>query len=227
MFTKWKSSILPQLLTSLLLLFGFTLLVVYFKTLLLTYRLFLNPAIFTLFGIALAIFLGFRNSVNYDRFWKARKLWGALLNITRSLARQSYNLVNGKEYTQERKAFMNLLITFVYSLKHQLRFTDSEKDMEGLLTKELVEQLNQAHFKPVIILKELGTWVQEAKGQGKLDSFAQLVFEENLNKFSDVVGGCERIANTPIPYTYNVPFIFTVLCCLLGLWKALDRLCLL
>lgn len=204
MLFEWKGSVLPQLLPRLLLLFGFTLLVVYFKTLLLTYHLFLNPAIFTLFGIALAIFLGFRNSVSYDRFWEARKLWGALLNITRSLSRQSYNLLNGKEYTPERKAFTNLLIAFVYALKHQLRFTNSQKDIERLLPKELAEQVQKAHFKPVLILKELGTWVQEAKNQGKLDSITQLAFEENLNKLSDVIGGFERIASTPIPYTYNV-----------------------
>lgn len=204
MLFEWKVSVLPQLLPRLLLLFVFVLLIVYFKAFLIVHHLFVNPAIFTLFGIALAIFLGFRNSVSYDRFWEARKLWGALLNDTRSLARQSYNLIDGKDYTQERKAFNNLLIAFVYALKHQLRATDPKDDMQRLLPKQLAEQLQEIHFKPIFLLKELGNWVQEAKKQGRIDSIAQLAFEENMNKLSDIVGGCERIAGTPIPYTYSV-----------------------
>jgi len=55
-----------------------------------------------------------------------------------------------------------------------------------------------------VLLRELGIWVKNAKAEGKIDSMAQLAFEENLNKLSDIVGGCERIASTPIPYTYSV-----------------------
>ncbi len=55
-----------------------------------------------------------------------------------------------------------------------------------------------------MLLRELGIWVKNAKAEGKIDSMAQLAFEENLNKLSDIVGGCERIASTPIPYTYSV-----------------------
>jgi putative membrane protein len=80
MLFEWEGSVLPQLVPRLLLLLLFSISVVYFKPYLLEYNLHINPAIFTLFGIALAIFLGFRNSVSYDRFWEARKLWGALLN---------------------------------------------------------------------------------------------------------------------------------------------------
>lgn len=204
MLFEWKGSVLPQLLPRLILLFGFAMLIVYSKTFLISNHLILNPAIFTLFGIALAIFLGFRNSVSYDRFWEARKLWGALLNDSRSLARQSYNLVDGNDYIEERNVFINLLIAFVYSLKHQLRFTNSKEDMDRLLSKEFAIKLQEIRFKPILILRELGAWVKKAKTDGRLDSVTQLAFEENMNKLSDIVGGCERIASTPIPYTYSV-----------------------
>ncbi|UUW07926.1 hypothetical protein NLG42_17685 [Flavobacterium plurextorum] len=204
MLFEWKGSVLPQLLPRLLLLLLFSFTVVYFKPYLIQYNLHINPAIFTLFGIALAIFLGFRNSVSYDRFWEGRKLWGALLNDTRSLARQSITLINDNAYEAKRDNFLNLLIAFVYSLKHQLRETDSAQDMTRLLPKELTEQLKEVQFKPVIILRELGIWVKNAKSENKIDSITQLAFEENLNKLSDIVGGCERIASTPIPYTYSV-----------------------
>ncbi|UPZ14737.1 bestrophin family protein [Flavobacterium humidisoli] len=204
MLFEWKGSVLPQLLPRLLLLFLFSFLIVYSKSFLLEYNLHINPAIFTLFGIALAIFLGFRNNVSYDRFWKGRKLWGALLNDTRSLARQSITLLNTKGDKSESQNFINLLIAFVYALKHQLRNTDSAEDLNRLLPSDFKEQLDEVHFKPIIILRELGLWVKKAKEEGKIDSMAQLAFEENLNKLSDIVGGCERIASTPIPYTYSV-----------------------
>lgn len=204
MLFEWKGSVLPKLLPRLVLLLLFSFAVVYFKPYLIQYNLHINPAIFTLFGIALAIFLGFRNSVSYDRFWEGRKLWGALLNDTRSLARQSITLINDNTYEAKRDNFLNLLIAFVYSLKHQLRETDSAHDMTRLLPKELAEQLKEVQFKPIIILRELGLWVKNAKSENKIDSITQLAFEENLNKLSDIVGGCERIASTPIPYTYSV-----------------------
>ncbi|CAI2768390.1 bestrophin family protein [Flavobacterium collinsii] len=204
MLFEWRGSVLPQLLPRLLLLLLFSFVVVYFKPWLLHYNLHINPAIFTLFGIALAIFLGFRNSVSYDRFWEGRKLWGALLNDTRSLARQSITLVPDKEYDAKREKFTNLLISFVYSLKHQLRETNSDADMSRLLPKEFADQLRETRYKPILILRELGLWVKDAKSENKIDSVTQLAFEENLNKLSDIVGGCERIAGTPIPYTYSV-----------------------
>jgi len=204
MLFEWKGSVLPQLLPRLLLLLLFSFSVVYFKPYLIAYNLHINPAIFTLFGIALAIFLGFRNSVSYDRFWEGRKLWGALLNDTRSLARQSITLINDPAYETKRDHFINLLIAFVYSLKHQLRETNPDTDMNRLLPPEFTAQLQNVHFKPIIILRELGIWVKNAKAENKIDSVTQLAFEENLNKLSDIVGGCERIASTPIPYTYSV-----------------------
>lgn len=204
MLFEWRGSVLPQLLPRLLLLLLFSFLIVYFKPYLIQYNLHVNPAIFTLFGIALAIFLGFRNSVSYDRFWEGRKLWGALLNDTRSLARQSITLINDKDYDTQRQDFINLLIAFVYSLKHQLRETNPDEDLNRLLSKEFAAQLKEVQYKPIIILKALGVWVKNAKSENKIDSITQLAFEENLNKLSDIVGGCERIAGTPIPYTYSV-----------------------
>lgn len=204
MLFEWNGSVLPQLMPRLLLLLLFSILVVYFKPFLLEHNLHINPSIFTLFGIALAIFLGFRNSVSYDRFWEGRKLWGALLNDTRSLARQSHSLISSSDYDEKREEFINLLIAFVYSLKHQLRHTDSSNDINRLVSKDFANSLNEVHFKPIIILRELGNWVKKAKKESKLDSMSQLAFEENLNKLSNIVGGCERIASTPIPYTYSV-----------------------
>lgn len=85
MLFVWEGSVLPRLLPRLTGLFLFSAAVVYYRQDLDRYHGELSTSIYTIFGIALAIFLGFRNTVSYDRFWEGRKLWGALLNDSRSL----------------------------------------------------------------------------------------------------------------------------------------------
>jgi putative membrane protein len=204
MLFEWDGSVLPKILPRLAILFLYTIAIVYFKDTLLEYHLYINPAIFTLFGIALAIFLGFRNTVSYDRFWEGRKLWGALLNDTRSLARQSHTLIDGDDYHKQRTHFIVMLTALVHALKHQLRKTNADLDMNRLLGNSYDKKIQIAVFKPIVILKELGLWINKAKNDGKLDSITQVAFDENLNKLSDIIGGCERIASTPIPYTYSI-----------------------
>jgi putative membrane protein len=204
MLFEWNGSVLPQLLPRLFILFCYSMLVVYFRDDLLNYNIYINPAIFTLFGIALAIFLGFRNTVSYDRFWEGRKLWGALLNDTRSLARQAHTLVEGNDYNKERTHFIHLLTALVHALKHQLRQTDADGDLKRLLPDSEYDKFKTAVFKPIMILKELGFWVNKVKVSGRIDSITQANFDVNLNKLSDIIGGCERITSTPIPYTYNI-----------------------
>ncbi|WP_091434638.1 bestrophin family protein [Flavobacterium degerlachei] len=204
MLFEWNGSVLPQLLPRLSILFIYSLLVVYFREDLLSYNIYINPAIFTLFGIALAIFLGFRNTVSYDRFWEGRKLWGALLNDTRSLARQAHTLVEGSDYNKERTHFISLLTALVHALKHQLRQTEADGDLKRLLLNSEDDKFRPMVFKPIMILKDLGVWVNKAKLSGRIDSITQAAFDANLNKISDIIGGCERIASTPIPYTYSI-----------------------
>ena len=204
MLFEWNGSVLPQLLPRLSILFMYSLLIVYFRDDLLSYNIYVNPAIFTLFGIALALFLGFRNTVSYDRFWEGRKLWGALLNDTRSLARQAHTLVEGNDYDTERTHFIHLLTALVHALKHQLRQTEPDADFKRILPNSEGDKFKTFVFKPIMILKELGVWVNKAKLSGRVDSITQTSFDLNLNKLSDIIGGCERIASTPIPYTYSI-----------------------
>lgn len=204
MLFEWNGSVLPQLLPRLSILLIYSGLVVYFRDDLLSYNIYINPAIFTLFGIALAIFLGFRNTVSYDRFWEGRKLWGSLLNDTRSLARQAHTLVEGTDYEKERTHFITLLTALVHALKHQLRQTDPNADLKRLLPNSEDDKFKTFVFKPIMILKELSVWVNKAKISGRIDSITQASFDLNLNKLSDIIGGCERIASTPIPYTYSI-----------------------
>ncbi len=199
-----RGSVLPELLPRLAALFVLTLLIVFFNGRFFEYKISLNPAPFTIIGIALAIFLGFRNSASYDRFWEGRKLWGALLIDSRSLVRQAQTMTGYPENSAMVNHFVNLLIAFTYTLKHQLRQTDAAVDLERLLPRGLASEIAKAKFQPVMLLKEMGKWLQQARNDGAIDTVTQAAFDRNLNKLSEIVGGCERIASTPIPFTYRV-----------------------
>ncbi|MBB6500882.1 bestrophin family protein [Pedobacter cryoconitis] len=196
----WRGSVLPQILFRLLLLLLISVLVVYCRGSFFNYKIQLNPGPFTLFGIALAIFFGFRNNVSYERFWEGRKLWGSLLNTTRSLSRQVQVLTGSKEGNQ----FVDLMISFTYALKHQLRHTDATADISRISGSALAIQLKSSIYKPAMLVREMGSWIRELKLQGKLDSIQVASLDQNLNELSNILGGCERIASTPIPYTYKV-----------------------
>jgi putative membrane protein len=224
MLLIWRGSVLPRLLPQLLLLLLWSMAVVIFRNMIFQYNLHLNPAPFTLFGIALALFLGFRNNASYDRFWEGRKLWGSLMNTTRALSRQALTLLD-EPNPASTTLFINYLIGLVYTLKHQLRQTNAAADQERLLPPALAARMKQLRFGPAALIKEMGRWIQTARTEGRLDSIRQKAFDENLNQLADIVGGCERIANTPLPYSYSVLIHRTVyIYCLLLPLGLLDSL---
>ncbi len=204
MLFVWHGSVLPGLLPRLLLLFVLSLGVVYLRGVIFSFKIPLNPAPLTLFGFVLALFLGFRNNASYDRFWEGRKLWGALLNTARSLTRQALTLKNGKESNVSVPEFVQLLEAFIFALKHQLRGTDAYEDLKERLNEDQLKIVAAAKYKPAVIMRLLGEWVQKAKEEGSIDSIQQARFDENFDKLSDIVGGCERIVSTPLPYSYRV-----------------------
>ncbi|MDE1192303.1 MAG: bestrophin family ion channel [Arachidicoccus sp.] len=205
MLFVWKGSVLPKLLPRLMGLFIFCSLVVYYQPVLNKYHTELSTNIYTLFGIALAIFLGFRNTVSYDRFWEGRKLWGSLLNDTRSLAQQVHNFIPSDEiHTPEKIIFIKQMAAMVYALNHQLRNSDAMPDMYKMLSKDFAKKLEGAEYKPIIIMRELGAQINQWRERGTIDTILQAAMDKNLSDFSDIIGGCERIANTPIPFSYEV-----------------------
>lgn len=204
MLFVWHGSVLPGLLPRLFLLFILSLGVVYLRGVIFSFKVPLNPAPLTLFGFVLALFLGFRNNASYDRFWEGRKLWGALLNTARSLARQALTLKNVKENGVSASEFIQLLGAFIFALKHQLRGTDAYEDLKIRLNEDQLKRVSPAKYKPAVIMRLLAEWVQQAKEEGSIDSIQQSRFDENFDKLSDIVGGCERIVSTPLPYSYRV-----------------------
>lgn len=156
---------------------------------------------FSLLGVSLAIFLGFRNSVSYDRFWEARKLWGSLLIVNRSIARQ---LLAAAPAHPAVPQILDLCSAFAYALKAQLRGEAESPHLPRLLPVDFLAQVEAARYRPAVILGRIGKMVQQLQQEGVLSELQWHALDRNLNTVSEVLGGCERIGGTPIPYTYRV-----------------------
>lgn len=211
MLLAWRGSVLPQLLPRLSLIFCISLVALAAHDHLLPVSLNLNTtAPFSLVGIALAVFLGFRNNASYDRWWEARKLWGQLLNKSRSLVRQALTLPNRPLPQEDVGEFVAALSALPHALRHQLRRGDPREDLAARLPAPLFERVMSSRYRPATLMLYLGEWVQRHAREGALDPLAVLAFDRNLNGLSDVIGGCERIVSTPLPFAYSVMIHRTV-----------------
>lgn len=177
---------------------------------------------FTLMGIALAIFLGFRNTVSYDRYWEARKLWGQGLNECRTLTRQALSLMDGQV---DVRPFVYGQIAFIHALRGYLRRVPVERELAALLPAELLARMREAHYPPTLILVWLGQWLHEQRRAGHLQPVLAAKMEDALSGLNQVQGGCERIVSSPIPFAYTVILYRTVgVYCLLLPFGLVDTL---
>lgn len=168
----------------------------------------LNPVPFSLMGVALAIFVSFRNNACYERFCDARKLWGMLMNRARDIARLATTVPGLRKSHPEVRETINLLAAFAHALKHQLRSTeDSAEGLETLsrlLGAELAHSAARRNSVPQYLLQLLQERFVVWHREGRLSDILLDSCQAKLAVLSEVQGGCERIRNTPIPYAYDV-----------------------
>jgi putative membrane protein len=202
MLLIWRGSVLPKILPQLIITTLLAVAVTITHGQLGSLKLTLTAIPFSLIGVALAVFLGFRNNASYERYWEARKIWGALLNDGRSFARQVQTLLRSP--APEKRRLVLLGVAFVHTLRHQLRQTDPSSDLARLLGQPDLERASKARFKPAVVLVIIGEGLSAARERGELDPILANSMESTLGGLSHVLGGCERISNTPIPFTYSV-----------------------
>lgn len=162
----------------------------------------LTTAPFSLLGVAIAIFLGFRNNASYARFTEARTVWGSLLITQRSLLRQIKSILLLDDAAA--REFAALMTAFAWSLKHQLRQTDARSDLQRLLPERWHDRVLNNPLPGNQILLCMGLWLGEQRQKGAVSDILWQSIDENLNHLSQVLGACERIATTPIPFAYSL-----------------------
>jgi putative membrane protein len=162
---------------------------------------------FTIIGLALSIFLGFRNGAAYDRFWEGRKLWGELVITSRTLARQVTTLI-GRDTTPEldalRRQMVGKTMGFAHALRHHLRDTDPRADLVRVLGEEVAAGILASRNRPQAIVRSLGADLQACIRRGFIADPIVLALDASLHSLDGVLAGCERIRTTPIPFSYTL-----------------------
>lgn len=184
----------------------------------------LTPLPFTLVGLALSIFLGFRNNTSYDRFWEGRKLWGQVVNTSRSFARQVFTLIAPSSPDAAwlarrddlRRELLYAMIAYVHALRRHLREDDLLPELAPWQPERL-ERVTSSRNRPIALLHELGVRLRELYDEGLIHAQHLPVLEASLTTLTDVQGACERIRATPIPASYTVLMHRIVMLYCLGL----------
>lgn len=165
-----------------------------------------SVAPFTLLGIALSLFLGFRNNASYQRWWEARGLWGQLVYDARSLCRQALSYIDednaiGRD-TQRR--LIHLSIAFSHAVRHRLRETSPWEDVERFVEPKYHNKLRQAKNLPDYLMRLMGKELGYCRQQHLLSEQMVQNMDERLNSMTVVLAACERIHNTPLPFAYTL-----------------------
>ncbi|HFC8536327.1 TPA: bestrophin family protein [Neisseria bacilliformis] len=196
-----QGSFFNRLWKPLLLLFLFSTVVSYYQSHLLKYQIPLNASVFTLLGIALAIFHGFCNTAAYDRFWEGRKQWGRLLQQSRSFTRIIGSLPIPEA---DRRDMLQLEIAFAHLLRRQLRHEPYRDDILRTAPEQWRDTLLAARYPVLAACRILGAYNARLLREGHTDSIQWQTVEHSLNELTEVHTACERLNNTPIPFAYFV-----------------------
>lgn len=163
-------------------------------------------AVYSLIGFVISLLLVFRTNTAYDRWWEGRKKLGELVNNTRNIAMKLSAILPD---ATDRSYFKRMIPNFAYAAKEHLR---EGVDMNELqLTEQELEILRDKEHIPLAISEQMYSKLITLKREGKYSEVEFLALDQNMNSLMDIVGACERIKNTPIPYSYSLfikKFIF-------------------
>lgn len=160
--------------------------------------------IHTTLGFVISLLLAYRINSAYDRWWEGRKSWGALVNNSRNLAiKLSVMLKDEKDLAYFRK----LIPSYASMLNKHLK--DEETSMQ--LFEHVDLALDHHKHRPNQIAKMLFQKINDLYVTHKISGNQLIILNNEIQSFTDICGACERIKNTPIPYSYSTfikKFIF-------------------
>ncbi|KTW09678.1 bestrophin family protein [Sphingomonas sanguinis] len=170
----------------------------------------------TLFGTALALFLGFRTNSAYQRWWEGRQLWGLMINASRNIARSARNFLPEPDAHDLKRSIVLRQIAYVNALRCQLRKQPVDGEVLRFLSRgeaePALERTNTANG----LLDGTGRRIADAQRKGWIDTIQQTQMESVLVDIANSQGGMERLKNTPLPNQYRfIPAFFTRLFCVL------------
>lgn len=169
------------------------------------------PVMHALLGFAISMLLVFRTNTAYDRWWEGRKLWGSLVNNSRNLA-MKLNAILPKEETAQRSFFRKIIPAFAYALHNHLHKEKTRVELfEEEEHKHVFQKIDHSKHVPNQLASLMYQHIRQLYDEKKISVEQLLFINAELQSFTDICGACERIKNTPIPFSYSVfikKFIF-------------------
>ncbi|TBX69194.1 hypothetical protein EZL74_07385 [Flavobacterium silvisoli] len=155
-------------------------------------------------GFVISLLLAYRTNTAYDRWWEGRKLWGALVNNSRNLAIKLSGILKDEH---DKKYLRFLIPTYASVLAKHL----SNEEVGQLLFENTELKINLEKHRPNQVAQVIFHKINDLYVTGKISGEQLIILNTELQSFTEVCGACERIKNTPIPYSYSAfikKFIF-------------------
>lgn len=171
-------------------------------------------------GTVISLLLAFKSNQAYDRWWEARTIWGAIVNDSRTFARQvntfivdqfANNEVPNSEMYFFKEKLIKRQIAWCHALSKHLREQNSTDQLEKYLSRKDITHIKNYTNTPMAILELQGYDLQQAHQNRWLNQFQQVELDETLSRLCDSMGRCERIKNTVFPVTYSVYIHFCLM----------------
>ena len=170
-------------------------------------RISIPIAVPALLGTIISLLLAFRSNQAYDRWWEARIIWGAIVNDSRTLARQIVSFIDNPydlpEIEQFKKRFIRRQIGWCNALSQSLRGFSAHKGLERYLDKNELQFIKGQRNVTVAILELHAMDLKKALNEGWINKYQQIEIDKTLTALCNHMGGSERIKNTVFPVTYS------------------------
>ncbi len=155
----------------------------------------------SLLGFAISMVLVFRTNTAYDRWWEGRKLWGTLLINSRSMAIK-LNVLMPSENVHSRAFFKQAIPLYAFALRRHLIKETTQFELDEKPHPELPDLNAQAHL-PNKIAESILSEILKLNTKKEINDIQLLMLNNEWQSFKEICGACERIKNTPIPYSYS------------------------
>jgi putative membrane protein len=163
----------------------------------------------SLLGFAISMLLVFRTNTAYERWWEGRKLWGSLVNNSRNIALK-LNVLIPADNRHSRGFFKQIIPLYALALKRHLVKETTQFELDESPHPELPELNSHSHL-PNKLAEAMLKEINNLHRNNQITDIQLLMLNNEWQSFTDICGACERIKNTPIPYSYSAfikKFIF-------------------
>ena len=158
------------------------------------------PVMHSLLGFAISMLLVFRTNTAYDRWWEGRKLWGQLVNVSRNLAVKIGAYI--PEDANTRAFYAKLIPLFAHELRMHLQLEKTRLELDANAHPEIPDFDRSKHM-PTQVMQLMTERTYRLQREGVITGEQLLTLDKELVQFLEIAGACERIKNTPIPYSYS------------------------